>query len=64
MPFSIRLPAPASPHPHPSDSASDIYDYEGDTSMIEARPSKRAKPSSTSIVTPGEIVTDDPQWMR
>ncbi|KZF18997.1 exosome complex exonuclease RRP4 [Xylona heveae TC161] len=29
-----------------------------------ARPSKRARISGNGIVTPGEVVTDDPQWMR
>jgi exosome complex component RRP4 len=28
------------------------------------RPLKRPKLSNKSVVTPGEIITDDPQWMR
>ncbi|KAI9823145.1 MAG: exosome non-catalytic core subunit rrp4 [Thelocarpon impressellum] len=28
------------------------------------RPAKRPKTSANSVVTPGEVVTDDPQWMR
>ncbi|KAI9671955.1 MAG: exosome non-catalytic core subunit rrp4 [Caeruleum heppii] len=40
-------------------------DSEGDVDMSDnARPSKRAKTSSSDIVTPGELVTDDAQWMR
>lgn len=44
----------------------DAYlDSEGDFDMEDdARPAKRAKISVEGIVTPGEIVTDDPQWMR
>ncbi|KFY23583.1 hypothetical protein V493_05765 [Pseudogymnoascus sp. VKM F-4281 (FW-2241)] len=46
-----------------SDSGSDGgADLDGDLDM---RPKKRARRAgSTSIVTPGEVVTDDPQWMR
>ena len=60
------------PPPPPQD-----FDYDSDTSSdsegggvdidgdLEMRPQKRTKISgSHSIVTPGEIVTDDPQWMR
>jgi exosome complex component RRP4 len=37
-------------------------DLEGD---IDMRPSKRARHGGTSsIVTPGEVITDDSQWMR
>ncbi|KAF6218378.1 hypothetical protein HO133_005725 [Letharia lupina] len=62
MPFTITLPAPLSPlhHNEPSDSPS--LDSDGDTDMPP--PSKRPKLSTRSIVTPGETVTDDPQWMR
>ena len=28
------------------------------------RPSKRIKTLGADMVTPGEIVTDDPQWMK
>ena len=42
------------------------YDFDGDASMLEddARPSKRMKLTSDSIVVPGEQITDEPQWMR
>jgi exosome complex component RRP4 len=37
-------------------------DLEGD---IDMRPSKRARHGgASSIVTPGEVITDDSQWMR
>ena len=67
MPFIIRPPAPASPQHDSSASSSDdeSLDSEGDTTMLESsRPTKRARLSSTSVITPGELITDDPQWMR
>lgn len=43
----------------------------GTTAGAPSRPSKKPRLSglgnntiSTGIVTPGELVTDDPQWMR
>ena len=44
-------------------------DLSGDIPMITTRPSKRARldtssDSESAIVTPGEVITDDPQWMR
>ncbi|PGH12253.1 hypothetical protein AJ80_06767 [Polytolypa hystricis UAMH7299] len=54
-----------------SSSASDdeSRDSEGDVDMTStsgggARPAKRLRLSRSGIVTPGEVVTDDPQWMR
>jgi len=43
----------------------DDLDLDGDVDMgaDSGRPTKRARTSSV-IVTPGEVVTDDPQWMR
>lgn len=42
----------------------DGYDHDGDADMEDSgRPTKRPRISSV-IVTPGEVVTDDPQWMR
>jgi exosome complex component RRP4 len=43
-----------------SDNDDGGVDLTGDTNM---RPAKRARHTS-DIVTPGETVTDDPQWMR
>lgn len=48
-----------------SDSDSDTggVDLEGDLAMSLGRPAKRAKHDS-NIVTPGEVITDDTQYMR
>ncbi|KFY73925.1 hypothetical protein V501_01659 [Pseudogymnoascus sp. VKM F-4519 (FW-2642)] len=66
--MAITILAPAPPiqdvdYDSSSDSGSDGgADLDGDLDM---RPKKRARRAgSTSIVTPGEVVTDDPQWMR
>ncbi|KAF2965677.1 hypothetical protein GQX73_g7883 [Xylaria multiplex] len=70
MPITILQPAPPpgyNPY-HIPDVASDSdseggVDIEGDVSM--GRPSKRFRRSDDdAIVTPGEIITEDPQWMR
>ncbi len=67
MAITILAPAPTVPHQRAgssSDGDSDDrgVDLEGDLDM---RPSKRARRSDgKEIVTPGEMVTDDPQWMR
>jgi len=60
MAITILAPA-AAPIPQVEDSS----DSEGGADLEDNddfRPAKRAKHSS--IVTPGEIITDDPQWMR
>ncbi|RYC58128.1 hypothetical protein CHU98_g8077 [Xylaria longipes] len=70
MPITILQPAPPplyNPNdPYGVDSESDSeggVDLEGDVSM--GRPSKRFRRSDDdAIVTPGEIITEDPQWMR
>ena len=62
MPFSITAPAPQPPIAYNDASDSDTDDSEGDIDM--GPPAKRPKLSTKSIVTPGETVTDDPQWMR
>jgi len=65
MAITILAPAPvaaiARKYASDSDDDSDTggVDLQGD---IDMRPSKRARHSD--IVTPGEIVTDDAQWMR
>jgi hypothetical protein len=62
MAITIIAPAP-SPLPYRGEDTSDQsdggVDLEGDLDM---RPTKRAK--YQDIVTPGELITDDPQWMR
>jgi exosome complex component RRP4 len=62
MAITILAPIPAGvPYlAADSDSEDGGVDLEGDLNM---RPSKRAR-HQKDIVTPGEIVTDDPQWMR
>jgi exosome complex component RRP4 len=61
MAITILAPAPATTNYYEASSSDEEdggVDLEGD---IDMRPSKRAR---TSIVTPGETVTSDPQWMR
>jgi len=66
MPITILAPK------EQYDSSDDEYgghggvDAEGDVEMDGARPpeSKRRKGSKLPLVTPGEIVTSDSQWMR
>ena len=65
MTFTIVPIAPPSNPQYDVDlleSASEDEDSDGDMSM--SHPSKRPRLSTKSIVTPGETVTDDPQWMR
>ncbi|KAL2876035.1 Exosome complex component rrp4 [Colletotrichum sp. CLE4] len=70
MPITILAPRGTPSHHKPyaaagtADSDSDSEggaDIEGDISM---RPAKRSRGDTYEIVTPGEIITDDPQWMR
>jgi exosome complex component RRP4 len=66
MAITILPPAPAVVEDKEDHSSSDSedggIDLDGDTDM---RPKKRARHhGAADIVTPGEIVTDDPQWMR
>lgn len=68
MPITILPPAPAAPmnyqHNTP-DNEDDSFDSEGDVDMeATTRASKRSRLSQKAIVTPGEVITDDPQWMR
>ncbi|PBP18612.1 exosome complex exonuclease RRP4 [Diplocarpon rosae] len=67
MAITILAPAPAVPYHHTSESDEDSDDNGGVGLRVdlEMRPAKRARHSSAKdLVTPGEIVTDDPQWMR
>ncbi|GAB1316264.1 Exosome complex component rrp4 [Madurella fahalii] len=79
MPITIIAPKPSRPIHDPEDNASDASydsdsstgggaDLEGDIPMT-GRPSKRARLTTShgngsEIVTPGELITSDPQWMR
>ena len=64
MAITILRPAPAvipyREENSPDDSDDGGVDLEGD---IDMPPAKRAR-HRKDIVTPGETVTDDPQWMR
>ena len=70
MPISIlTLPIPELPSHHFVRDADDelAQDADGDVDMLaNVRPTKRARLSNRggALVTPGEIVTSDPQWMR
>ena len=70
MPITILPPAPALPAaerrvPYQQPDDDELYDSEGDVDMeANVRASKRPKTSRHHIVTPGEIVTNDSQWMR
>lgn len=67
MAITILAPAPAVPY-HRADESDDDDDEDGGVGLeadLETRPAKRARHSSAKdLVTPGETVTDDPQWMR
>lgn len=65
MAITILAPAPVA-IPYQSESSSDDSDDDGGVDLqgdVGMRPAKRAR-YSKDIVTPGETVTDDPQWMR
>lgn len=64
MTFTLTALRPLSPVHHNDSSHSDESDPDDSLQIDSHRPAKRPKLSSKSIVTPGEIVTDDPQWMR
>ena len=66
MAITILSPTPAVINHHPESSDDDFdHDEEGDVAMVgEERTSKRIRASGKDMVTPGEVVTDDPQWMR
>jgi len=70
MPITILPPAPPPSNAYDNkykkdeDSDSDL-DLDGDIDMEGVnRGSKRLRISRKHIVTPGELVTDDVQWMR
>lgn len=70
MAITILAPAPPPTLNRPradDDDGSDSeggagVDLDGDADMLDSgRPSKRAR---RTILTPGQVVTDDAQWMR
>ncbi len=61
MTFSIQPPAAPPKANEPESPGSDIsIDSDGDLNAVHL--AKRNK--HAAIITPGEVVTDDPQWMR
>ncbi|KAL8990019.1 MAG: hypothetical protein Q9169_008227 [Polycauliona sp. 2 TL-2023] len=61
MTFSIQAPAASPRANEPTSPGSDIsIDSDGEHDAI--RSTNRNK--HTTVITPGEVVTDDPQWMR
>jgi hypothetical protein len=64
MAITILAPAPAEPTVERGALDSDFDDSDSDVDMEDSgRPAKRSK-TSRHLVTPGELVTDDSQWMR
>lgn len=64
LPPALGLPAERRVRYQPADDE-ELRDSEGDVDMEGiAWASKQRKTSRQHIVTPGEIVTNDPQWMR
>ena len=62
MAISILPPAPADTI---TENEADLEDIDGDVHMGEDdAPSYLPKLSGKHIVTPGESITGDPQWMR
>lgn len=60
MPITILAPAPALPSvPRPS-SPEDEDEMDIDDELSSSHASKRTR----TIITPGELITSDPQWMR
>ena len=68
MAITILAPAPVSTVYYADSDSSTSDENDGGVDLdgdIDVRPKKRARHhGSSSIVTPGEVVTDDPQWMR
>ncbi|KAL9021594.1 MAG: hypothetical protein Q9185_001242 [Variospora sp. 1 TL-2023] len=62
MTFSILAPAAPQLPRDPSPASEPSLDFDGDIDVI--RPAKRGKTAHKAIITPGEVVTEDVQWMR
>ncbi|EEH23434.1 hypothetical protein PABG_05645 [Paracoccidioides brasiliensis Pb03] len=62
----ITILPPSRPEEQFDSSDDESRDSEGDVDMSgdHSRPAKRLRLSKGAIVTPGEVITDDPQWMR
>lgn len=61
MTFSIQAPAALPTSNEPSSADSDIF-IDSDEDLNAVRSAKRSK--HAAVITPGELVTDDPRWMR
>ena len=66
MAITILPPVPNTAAYHDDSSYYNQSDSEGDVDMEDAteRPTKQARTAGKDLVTPGETITDDPQWMR
>jgi exosome complex component RRP4 len=68
MAITILAPAPATTSYYADSDSSGSDEDDGGVDLdgdFDMRPKKRVRHhGSSSIVTPGETVTDDPQWMR
>jgi exosome complex component RRP4 len=68
MAITILSPAPPPPISHEAHSDDDDdmdLDSDEDVDMGTGRPAyKKPRVSRKHVVTPGELVTDDTQWMR
>jgi exosome complex component RRP4 len=66
MAITILAPAPSAA-PYEEEQTASEESEDGGAGLgedTELRPAKRARHSTKGLVTPGETVTDDPQWMR
>ncbi|KAF3089606.1 exosome non-catalytic core subunit rrp4 [Orbilia oligospora] len=67
MPIQIIAPAPFVTADDEGDDEGGVrlgFDDDGDIAMDGDAPRRAAGRQSGGIVTPGEVVTEDPQWMR
>lgn len=64
MAITILPPLAAAPPPAPKNRDPELSDDDSSDEMdIDNLPSTKQR-SATNIITPGQTVTDDPQWMR
>ena len=68
MPITILPPAPPPQidyDPYSDDDDEMELDFDDDVDMKTGKPAyKKPRTSAKHIITPGELVTDDTQWMR